>query len=53
MSKTFGENPRLEGEMVDEINRQLEEMCPLDKLEERRQWRDKCLLKLSQLKKKL
>lgn len=39
--------------MVQKIAKELEEMCPLDKLPERREWRDNCLTKLSQLKKKL
>lgn len=53
VSQTFGETPRMIGPVAAEIAKQLEEMCPLDKLPERREWRDNCLTKLSVLKKKL
>lgn len=53
VSQTFGEIPRMSGPMAAEIAKQLEEMCPLDKLPERRSWRDNCLTQLSVLKKKL
>lgn len=53
MSQTFGEIPKMEGAVSDEIAKQLEEMCSLDKLAERRVWRDNCLTQLSQLKKKI
>lgn len=53
MSQTFGEIPRMTGPAAEEIAKQLEEMCPLNKLPERREWRDKCLTQLSVLKKKL
>lgn len=53
MSQTFGETPRMIGPVAAEIAKQLEEMCPLDKLPERREWRDNCLTKLSVLKKNL
>lgn len=49
----MGETPRMVGPVVDEISRQLEEITPLNQLAERRVWRDKCLTKLSQLKKTL
>lgn len=39
--------------VVDNIAKQLEEMCPLDDLEKRRAWRDMCLTQLSQMKKKI
>lgn len=51
--QTFGETPRMTGPMVEKIGKQLEEMCSLDKLPERRAWRDDCLTKLSQLKKQI
>lgn len=38
------------GPTSENIAKQLEDMCPLDKLAERRNWRDNCLIKLSQLK---
>jgi len=53
VSQTFGEIPKMEGPVAAEIAKQLEEMCPLNKLPERREWRDNCLTQLSQLKKKL
>lgn len=53
VSQTFGDTPRMIGPTAKMIANQLEEMCPLDKLAERRSWRDNCLIKLSQLKKNL
>lgn len=51
MSKDFKPTPKFEGPKVLEIAKQLEAEVPLDKLKARREWRDKCLTKLSQLKK--
>lgn len=53
VSKTFGDTQQLGGPKAVEIFKQLEEMCPLDKLAEKREWRDNCLRHLSMLKKKL
>lgn len=53
MSKTFGDTPLMGGPKAVDIAKQLEEMCPLEKLAERREWRDNCLRHLSMLKKKL
>ncbi|XP_031826963.1 beta Hydroxy acid dehydrogenase 1 [Nomia melanderi] len=53
VSMTFGPTPKFEGEMAEKISNQLNEMCPLDKLQERRAWRDEALTKLSLLKKEL
>lgn len=53
VSMTFGPTPKFEGEMAEKISQQLNEICPLDKLQERRAWRDKALTKLSLLKKEL
>lgn len=53
VSKTFGDVPLFGGQKAIEISHQLEELCPLDKLAERREWRDNCLRQLSMLKKKL
>lgn len=50
---TMGETPRMTGAVAEEVSKQLNEMCPLDKLAERRAWRDACLTKLSQLKKSI
>lgn len=51
VSKDFKPTPKFEGPKVLEIAKQLEAEVPLDKLKARREWRDKCLTKLSQLKK--
>lgn len=50
VSQTMGPTPRMGGETGAEIARQLEVMVPLDKLAERRAYRDSCLTKLSMLK---
>lgn len=52
-SMTLGPVPRFVGEMAEKISNELNEMCPLDKLQERREWRDTALTKLSILKKEL
>lgn len=41
------------GPMANEISKQLEEICPLDKIAEKREWRDNCLMHLATLKKHL
>ena len=53
VSMTFGPVPKFEGEVAEKISNELNEMCPLDKLQERRAWRDEALTKLSLLKKEL
>ncbi|XP_024227925.1 lambda-crystallin homolog isoform X1 [Bombus impatiens] len=53
VSMTFGPVPKFEGEMAEKISNELNEMCPLEKLQERRAWRDEALTKLSLLKKEL
>ncbi|XP_034940056.1 lambda-crystallin homolog [Chelonus insularis] len=53
VSQTFGPTPKFIGPAAENISKQLEEMCPLDKLQERRDWRDLALTKLSILKKEL
>ncbi|CAB0038928.1 unnamed protein product [Trichogramma brassicae] len=52
-SMTFGPTPRFEGPAAEEISNQLNGICPLDKLQERRAWRDLALTKLSVLKKEM
>ncbi|OXU20636.1 hypothetical protein TSAR_008475 [Trichomalopsis sarcophagae] len=52
-SMTFGPTPRFVGPQADEISEQLNAICPLDKLQERRAWRDLALTKLSVLKKEI
>lgn len=51
VSQTMGATPRMEGPVAEQVAKELEEMVPLDKLPERRAWRDACLTKLAQLKK--
>lgn len=53
VSKDFKPLQKYEGPLVEEINKQLVADVPLDKLQERRNWRDLCLEKLSQLKREL
>ncbi|XP_066598628.1 lambda-crystallin homolog isoform X2 [Prorops nasuta] len=53
VSQTFGPTPRFVGEVAEQISSELNEMVPLDKLQERRSWRDTALMKLSILKKEL
>lgn len=53
VSNTFGAVPKMEGEVMQKIAKELEEMCPLEDLEQRRKWRDNCLTQLSQMKSKL
>ncbi|KAL7744400.1 hypothetical protein ACLKA6_001787 [Drosophila palustris] len=53
VSETMGPTPKMEGPMAKEISNQLNDMVPLDKLVERRTYRDNCLTHLSILKSKL
>jgi len=53
VSTTFKPLPKFEGPLVKKIADELETKVPKDKLQERRNWRDMCLTKLSQLKKKV
>lgn len=50
VSHTFGPIPKMEGAQADVVSKQLEDMVPIEKLPDRRVWRDTCLMKLSQLK---
>lgn len=51
VSVTSGPVPKFEGPLVKEMNTQLCAKVPIEKLPERRAWRDACLTKLSVLKK--
>uniref|UniRef100_A0A069DSF5 L-gulonate 3-dehydrogenase n=1 Tax=Panstrongylus megistus TaxID=65343 RepID=A0A069DSF5_9HEMI len=51
--KTMPPPPKFEGPLVKEMNNQLIAKVPLNKLQERRAWRDNCLMELSQLKKNI
>lgn len=53
VSQTMGETPRMEGPVAQQVAKELGEMVALDKLPERRAWRDACLTKLAQLKKNI
>lgn len=53
VSQDFKPLQKWEGPQVQEIAKQLENAVPLDKLQERRKWRDLALTKLSALKKSL
>ncbi|XP_054091953.1 lambda-crystallin homolog [Zeugodacus cucurbitae] len=53
VSQTMGPTPKMEGPTAVEIAKQLEVKVPLDKLQERRNYRDNCLTQLSILKRKL
>ncbi|CAH1644385.1 unnamed protein product [Spodoptera littoralis] len=51
VSKTMGDIPRMTtSKSADTICEQLNKMVPLDKLQERRAWRDACLTRLALLK---
>ncbi|RZF44875.1 hypothetical protein LSTR_LSTR004500 [Laodelphax striatellus] len=52
-SMSFQPVPKMEGDVMKEVSRQLNEMTPLDQLPARRAWRDNCLTQLSQLKRDL
>lgn len=43
----------MDGDVAEKIIEQLEALCPLEALNERRAWRDKRLIELSELKKRL
>ncbi len=49
----FGPIPKMEGKDADLISEVLTKKIPIEKLPERRKWRDERLIALSQLKKKL
>ncbi|XP_022214106.1 lambda-crystallin homolog [Drosophila obscura] len=53
VSETMGPTPKMEGPVAEEVAKQLNEMVALDKLAERRTYRDNCLTHLSILKSKL
>lgn len=53
VSMTMGPVPKMEGKTADVITKELTTKIPIDKLNERRQWRDERLIALSSLKKKL
>ncbi|GBP25774.1 Lambda-crystallin homolog [Eumeta japonica] len=54
VSTTMGPVPKMtESEAAESICQQLNQMVPLDRLQERRAWRDACLTRLSVLKKEM
>ncbi|KAK2715351.1 hypothetical protein QYM36_010089 [Artemia franciscana] len=50
VSKTFSPVPEMSGPSAEAVHKQLSEKVPLEKLAERRQWRDKMLTALAKLK---
>ncbi len=53
VSATMGPPPKMEGATARLITEELTRAIPVEKLEERRKWRDQRLIALSQLKKKM
>ncbi|XP_077863574.1 lambda-crystallin-like isoform X2 [Saccoglossus kowalevskii] len=53
VSRDFGPIPSFTGPFVDKMQEEICESIPLDKLAERRQWRDKRLIALAKLKKEM
>lgn len=51
VSKTLGPVTRFDGSSLENVNRQLTEQIPLEKLQEKRAWRNVCLASLAKLKK--
>lgn len=49
----MGPIPKMEGPALADVSKQLEQMCSIEQLPQRRAWRDACLTKLSQLKKEM
>ncbi|KAJ1520744.1 hypothetical protein ONE63_003839 [Megalurothrips usitatus] len=53
VSQSMGPTPRMEGEAAKNVQKELCERIPMEKLQERRQWRDACLTRLAVLKKEV
>jgi len=53
VSEDFGPNPRMEGDVADLISQEMDKKIPIEKLPERRKWRDDRLTALAQLKNNL
>ncbi|GBM86196.1 Lambda-crystallin [Araneus ventricosus] len=53
VSETFGPNPRMEGELAEKVHEEICKISPLEKLAERRQWRDARLTALAHMKRLL
>ncbi|GIY00204.1 lambda-crystallin homolog [Caerostris darwini] len=51
VSETFGPNPRMEGELAEKVNEEICKISPVEKLAERRCWREARLTALAHLKK--
>jgi len=50
VSKTLGPVTKFEGASLENVHRQLTEQIPLEKLQEKRAWRNTCLASLAKLK---
>ncbi|CAL1300597.1 unnamed protein product [Larinioides sclopetarius] len=53
VSETFGPNPRMEDELAEKVHEEICKISPLEKLAERRQWRDARLTALAHMKRLL
>lgn len=53
VSKTLGPVTRFEGTTLEKVKEQLNQQVPLDKLQEKRAWRNTCLASLAKLKKEI
>lgn len=53
VSMTMGETPLMAGPQAAVVHEQLCQMTPVEKLPERRAWRDRCLTALAKLKKEI
>ncbi|XP_034238246.1 lambda-crystallin homolog [Thrips palmi] len=53
VSQSMGPIPHMQNETLKTVHKQLCDSIPLDKLQERRQWRDTCLTRLSVLKQEM
>lgn len=53
VSQTLGPVTRFEGDNLEKVNQQLLEQVPLEKLQEKRAWRNSCLASLAKLKKNI
>lgn len=53
VSQSMGPIPHMQNETLKTVHKQLCDSVPIEKLQERRQWRDACLTKLSVLKQQM
>lgn len=53
VSNTLGPVTRFEGASLENVDKQLTDQVPLDKLQEKRAWRNNCLASLAKLKQEI